>query len=343
MWACAAFGQRAGFVVGFAAYASALLSTAAVIAGLGEYSAPFFGLGAEKRLVSLCAAVLFGAVALTGLKPSAWVWSSLTVAKLLPLLLLAAVFSLGARSAVSIAPAGSSPSWGRAVLVLVFPMQGFEIVPVPGSHVRSGARAIPIATVGSLVLCAALYAVLHWVCVRSVVDLARVDTPLIAAASSLGGARLSWLVGVGTNVSAVGIAFGMMAMTPRYLAALESSAARAPKRLLAQETANQVPRGALFVTLVLVVVLVSVSALSRLFVLSSVAVLFQYSVSVLSLAVLAFKRQQRLTWRAGLSAPLALVALGLLARAGERAEDLVRSGIIGVALLLGWVQTRLRR
>src|SRR5882724_17912 len=224
VWACAAFGERFGFVVGFAAYASAVLSTSAVIVGLGEYSAPLLGLGAEKKLFSLVATLVLSGIALTGLKPSAWVWSSLTVAKLLPLLLLLGCFVLGRHGAApAFASSALRPDWGRAVLVLVFPMQGFEIVPVPGSHVRSPARAIPIATVGSLLLCAGLYALLHWACVRSVVGLGRVDTPLIAAAGSLGGARLSGLVSAGTNVSAIGIAFGMMAMTPRYLAALEAT------------------------------------------------------------------------------------------------------------------------
>ncbi|HEX3851615.1 MAG TPA: APC family permease [Polyangiaceae bacterium] len=343
VWACAAFGERFGFVVGFASYASAVLSTAAVIVGLGEYTAPLLGFGAEKKLFSLGAALVFGAIAVTGLKPSAWVWSSLTVAKLLPLLLLVSVFVLGSHGVAPATESGASFSWGRAVLVLVFPMQGFEIVPVPGSHVRSPARAIPIATVGSLVLCAGLYALLHWACVRSVVGLAHVDTPLIAAASSLGGARLSRLVSAGTNVSAIGIGFGMMAMTPRYLAALEATGGSAASAFLAEEAPSQVPRRALFVTLVLVVVLVSVGALSRLFVLSSVAVLFQYSVSVLSLGVLALKRQHGLTLRAGLLAPLAMVALGLVARAVERAELYVMSGIIGVAVLLWFVRARLRR
>jgi basic amino acid/polyamine antiporter, APA family len=343
VWACAAFGERAAFVVGFAAYASAVLSTAAVLTGLGEYTAPLLGFGAEKRLFSGCAALLFAAIVVTGLKPSAWVWSLLTVAKLLPLLLLIAVFLFGTHGAAPESAPDASSSWGRAVLVLVFPMQGFEIVPVPGSHVRSPARAIPIATIGSLVSCAGLYALLHWVCVRSVVGLARMDAPLIAAASSLGGARLAGLVSAGTNVSAVGIGFGMMAMTPRYLSALEATGRNAASAFLAEEAPSQVPRRALFVTLVLVAVLVSVGALSRLFVLSSVAVLFQYSVSVLSLAVLALKRQHGLTLRAGLSAPLALLALGLVARAVERAELIVMAGIVVVALLLGWVRTRLRR
>jgi APA family basic amino acid/polyamine antiporter len=343
VWARAAFGERAAFLVGFAAYASAVLSTAAVIAGLGEYTAPLLGLGlgAEKKLFAVCCAFAFGAIALSGLKPSAWVWSSLTVLKLLPLFLLVGVFMFGHHAAVTTPSAASRISWSRAVLLIVFPMQGFEIVPVPGSHVRSAARSIPLATVGSLVLCAGLYALLHWACGDAVPNLATQSTPLIAAAHSLGGARLAELVSAGTNISAIGIAFGMMAMTPRYLAALEAGGSQ--NALLALETRHHVPRRALFATLVLVVVLVSVGALSRLFVLSSVAVLFQYSVSVLALCVLALRRQHGLSPRDALSAPFALVALGIVAQAVERTELLVMSGIVAVALLLWFARARIFR
>lgn len=341
VWARAAFGERAAFLVGFVAYASAVLSTAAVIAGLGEYTAPLLGLGADKTLFAVCAALIFGAIALSGLKPSAWVWSSLTVLKIVPLLVLVGLFVLG-RHAVSAetAPA-SEASWSRAVLLIVFPMQGFEIVPVPGSHVRSAARAIPIATIGSLLLCAGLYACLHLACVAAVPGLSGQSTPLVAAARSLGGSQAAALISAGTNVSAIGIAFGMMVMTPRYLAALEAGGAAGA--LLALETRHHVPRRALFATLVLVVLLVSVGALSRLFVLSSVAVLFQYSVSVLALCVLALRRRHGLRPRDALPAPFALVALGIIARAVERAELFVMSGIVGVALLLWFARARVFR
>jgi basic amino acid/polyamine antiporter, APA family len=341
IWARAAFGERSAFFVGFVAYASAVLSTAAVIAGLGEYTAPLLGLGAEKKLFAVCSALVLGGIALSGLRPSAWVWSSFTVLKLLPLLLLVSVFAFSSHATVAEARALPHVPWSRAVLLIVFPMQGFEIVPVPGSHVRSASRAIPIATVGSLVLCAALYALLHLACVDAVPRLADEATPLIGAARSLGGAKLATLISGGTNVSAIGIAFGMLAMTPRYLSALETGGTE--RALLALETRHHVPRRALFATLVLVVVLVSVGALSRLFVLSSVAVLFQYSVSVLALCVLALRRKHGLSPRDALPAPFALVALGIVAQAVERAELLVMAGIVGVALLLWFGRARLFR
>jgi len=126
----------------------------------------------------------------------------------------------------------------------------------------------------------------------------------------------------------------MMAMTPRYLAALQLSPS---------ESQSQVPQRALFITLVLVVILLSWGALSRLFVLSSVAVLFQYSVSVLALGRLALKRAHGLSPRDALSAPLALVALLIVARAVERAELLVMSGIVLAAVLLWFARVRFRQ
>ena len=61
-------------------------------------------------------------------------------------------------------------------------------------------------------------------------------------------------------MSAIGIGFGMMAMTPRYLAALEATGGSAASTFLAEEAPSQVPRRALFVTLVLVVILLFRSA-----------------------------------------------------------------------------------
>ena len=338
VWASAAFGESFAFVVGFVAYASAVLSCAAVIAGLGEYTAPLFGLGGFKRAFSIGCALLFAGITLSGLKPSAWVWSALTVLKLLPLFALIFVFFLGGHAAPQTSGAGVG-SWARAVLLVMFSMQGFEIVPVPASHARSPERTVPLATVGSLVLCAVLYALLHAACVAAVPDLAKQDAPLVAAASVLGGMGLAALVGAGTNVSSIGIAFGEVAMTPRYLAALE---ARGENDALRELETRAVPRRALAVTLVLVVVLLSVGALGRLFVLSSVAVLFQYSISVIALCVLALRRRNGLVSRDAVVAPFALVALGLVASAVERAELAVMGGIVALALLLWFARGRVR-
>ena len=87
VFARAAFGERASFLVGWVAYVSAIFSTAAVIVGLTRATLPALGL-ADALLLRLAPALLttlLASVVAAGLRLSARVWTSLTVLKLLPL------------------------------------------------------------------------------------------------------------------------------------------------------------------------------------------------------------------------------------------------------------------
>ncbi len=330
VWACAAFGPSAGFFVGWIAYVSAVLSTSAVVSGLATHAGPDLGASGPvaQRLFAVAAVVILAATAASGLRPSAVVWSSVTVLKLIPLLVLALVFvvvGLGRPLAALPHAAPSSTDLGRAALIVVFAMQGFEIVPVPAGHARTMGRAVPIATIGSLLFAALLYMVLHAACVATEPDLATSGAPLVAAARVLGGAGLGRLVLVGTNVSALGIAFGMFAMTPRYLAALGRDDALGA--WVGKEDRRGVPLRALWLTAAAVLVLVVYGRLLELFALSSVAVLTQYAVSAAALGVLAARGKKGLRLRQLWPAPLALCAIALIGRAATRSE-------LGVALLV---------
>ncbi len=334
VWARAAFGPAVGFGVGWIAYVSALFSTSAVVAGLAEHAAPELGLhGATmvRAFATLCIAALAATVAV-GLKPSAVVWNVVTVLKLVPLVVLAGLaLVLAAPHAPPPLAAPRLSDAGRAALVVVFAMQGFEIVPVPAGNAKHVRRAIPVATLGSLVLAAVLYVVLHWACVRALPDLAHHAAPLVDAAGVYGGPRAAWLVGAGTNLSALGIAFGMFAMTPRYLAALGR-----PDALggwIGNE-ARHVPLRALAITTAVVLVFVLAGRLSELFALSSVAVLAQYAVSAAALAVLAAGGKNGLGRRHLWPAPLAIGAILLIARSARAVELLVAGGALAVGAAL---------
>ena len=151
------------------------------------------------------------------------------------------------------------------------------------------------------------------------------------AAAVHGGPGLAAFVGAGTSISALGIAFGMMAATPFYLAAL----ARVDS--LGMGIAAVDPRGvasrALLVTWALVTLLIQAGGRGELFALSSIAVLSQYLVTAAALLVLARRRQRGLTARhAALAVPAGIVALVLAAGASPR-EALVAA----TALLVGLV------
>ena len=311
VYARAAFGDLVSFVVGWVAYVSAFLSASATMAGLARATLPI--IGREGRLAEgLGATVLATAIALAvaaGIRVSARTWTTLTVLKLLPLVALLVAFFAGGGPSAAAAVAPADLSWLRAGLTVMFAYQGFEIVPVIAGQVRSSARSVPLATVGSLLLAILLYVGLVWACVSGLPGLAAEPAPLAAAAAVHGGPGLGRLVAWGTSVSALGICFGMMVTTPRYLSALASGG----RELFGLDRLDErgVPVRALFVTWVLVTVFVNAGELQELFALSSIAVLAQFGVSAAALAELARRRERGLRPRHALLA-VPTVALGLV-------------------------------
>ncbi|HET9956685.1 MAG TPA: APC family permease [Polyangiaceae bacterium] len=352
VWARAAFGSRAAAWVGWVAFVSALLSTAAVFAGLRDFLAADLGLrgAGEKAAFTAACVFAFAVIAALGLRPSTWTWNLLTVLKLVPLLLLGAsalsvglglwprptllTESIGPPSLGATRPMATAfgsiefERLARALLLCVFPLQGFEIVPVLSGSARSP-RAIAVATVGSLLGAAGLYAWIVAACVDAVPALATSSSPLTDAAYALGGTSLRRVVAWGTHVSALGIAFGMIVMTPRYLAALGNPSALGAR--LGDLDSRAVPQRALWLCASIVAVLVSVQGLASLFVLSSSAVLIQYVAALAALLLFGWQRRFGLT-RRSLVWPLAgTIAVGSLMHAVELRELVV----LASALLLG--------
>jgi basic amino acid/polyamine antiporter, APA family len=335
VFARAAFGDRVSFLVGWVAYVSALFSASAVVVGLTRASLPAFGIsgGLAARVAPAVLVSVLAAVVASGLRLSARVWTGLTVLKLLPLVLLVAAFAL-AWSRFPTPPAATpGHGWLRAALTAVFACQGFEIVPVIAGQVRASSRAVPFATVGSLLLSIALYVALVLACVTVLPALASSAAPLADAAGVLGGGSLARLVGVGTSVSALGIAFGMVVTTPWYLSSLASGA----RELFALDrvATNGVPIRALAVTWVAVATIVSLGELGELFALSSIAVLMQFGTSALALLVLAARRERGLrpsqSWPA---VPTLAVAAVLVVSGATAREGLVAAAALVLGLLL---------
>ena len=335
VWARAALGERFAFGVGFVAFASAVLSTAAVVSALGQYLAPELGFGSAwaRWAFQIAAALVFSGVTLMGLRLSAGVWSALTLLKLVPLAVLAWA---GASQVFEAAPLGEhAPVWGsglaRAALLAVFPLQGFEIVPVPAGEARGGRGTVLGATLLSLGFAVALYVLLQLACVHALPRLAESSAPIVEAGTRYTHGVGQGLFAAGANISAVGIAFGMFAMTPRYLAALGTES------LLGAELAREhrgVPVRALVVTTLAVVVLVSSSTLTGLFVLSSLAVLLQYAVSATALFRLATRGERGLGKLDRVLAPFTLLSIAALAQAALAVELLILAGILLGGLLL---------
>ena len=337
VFARAAFGPLPAFVVGWIAYVSAIASSAAVIVGLTTAVGPTVGIDGEagQRAASTILAALLAALCALGLRLSARAWTALTVLKLLPLIALALVYVFSPEMAVAapspVSVEGIEPSWGAAALIATFTYQGFEIVPVLAGQARRPAVSVPLATVGSLAIAAVLYVVLQAACASALPHLAASRAPLVEAAAVHGGPGLAAFVGAGTSLSALGIAFGMMAATPFYLAALARVDGLGMG--LAAVDARGVASRALFATWALVTLLVQAGGRGELFALSSIAVLIQYLVTAAALLALALRRQRGLTMRhAALAVPAGILSLALAAGASPR-EAIAAAA----ALLVGFV------
>ena len=337
VFARAAFGEFPAFLVGWITYVSAIASTTAVTSGLTAAVAPMLGLppGFAMRAAAVLLVLALAVVCALGLRLSAGVWTGLTVLKLVPLAALLAAF-VASGFAVSTVPAPATPqlSWLRAGLLATFAFQGFEITPVIAGRVTNPERSIPMALYGCIFTVSALYILLQAACVASLPQLAASATPLTEAAAVLGGPALRWLVALGTSISALGISFGFVVMTPWYLATLARNAGPLP---FAMERISEkgVPLRALAITVVLVsVLLLSGGTLSQLFALSGTTVLLQYSVTALALWTLSRRGLRGFTTRDAWPAlPALLMALALVSGAQAR-EAVVASGAIVLGLLL---------
>jgi len=344
VYARAAFGPWAAYVMGWLTYVSAVLSTSAVIRGLAEASIPHGG-----RLVSVpdptrvaASVAVIGLALLTavGLRVTAWAWSAITVAKLVPLLMLLGAWI--ARGAPDVpAPTPQFPHAHppllavlRAGLLVLFSLQGFEIVPVPAGHVQQP-NVMCRATVAALVIAAMFYVALQMACVQALPGLSASQAPLVDAANVYGGASLAQVLVVGTSVSALGIALGMVAMTPRYLATLGRSDGLG--LWIGACSAKGVPLRALGLTTVVILVLVQFGSLDELFALSSIAVLAQYGATALSLTVLGARRERGLGRRDVLLGVVAMLAASSVV-AGASWRELLRAVAVialGVAIKIG--------
>jgi len=311
LYASRAFGERVGGGVGVLVWVSATFAAAAVTRAFAELAAPVVRVPAPAIVAVIAAAMALAN--LRGLRIAAAAWTVLTVAKLVPLVVIASLgaFASGAPSSSTRAPIG------RALLAVLFALQGFEVVPLPAGQTRDPERIVPRATIGALAGAGALYAAVHFACARALPDLASQSEAIPAAAAALGGAPLAWLVSAGVAASMGGIVVGYHAMTPRYLSAMRV----APRA---------VDPPAIALTAILVAPLAAIGSLGTLLDLASVSVLVQYGATLLALATLALRRRDGLAPRDAWPVPIALAVVGVLAAQASLRELLVGAGV-GIA------------
>ena len=217
-----AFGSFVGFLTGFVIWFSCLLASASVanaLAGSVGTVMPVFATGPGKAAMLAVIYGLLAALNVRGVATGTRVIEVVTLAKLLPLLLLlaAGVFYVG--------PTDLRIDWvppanvATTSITLIFAFVGVEYTLLPSGEVRDPARTIPRALFLALVVTTLLYLGVQLVA-HAILgpDLARSENaPLADAAARIIGPWGRALMIVGASVSMLGFLSGDALTAPRSL------------------------------------------------------------------------------------------------------------------------------
>ena len=300
-----ALGPYAGFISGVLLWMIGMFATAAVssvmASSIGELIPALSGTGMHSAIL----AVAFGfwtGINMRGVKVGVSLNTVVTIAKLLPLLLLAGVgvfFVRGEHLQIVTSPAPAD--FARMSLILVFAFAGIEVALIPSGEVRDPERTLPraiaLAMIGATVLYIALQVVAQGILGPA---LATSTVPLAdAAGASLGGWARSLLL-AGAAVSMFGHLGGMTLSIPRILYAMARDG-YLPRALSAVDATYRAPQRAIITQSILTLALAITSSFEQLAVIANVSALALY----LGCAIAA--------WRLGQSPIVPAFACGVIA------------------------------
>jgi len=277
-----AFGPYAAFLSGALLWMLGLFATAAVATAFAATVGVLVPALADRGMQIGLLVAAFGfwsGVNVRGVSLGAQLNSVATVAKLLPLLLVAvagAFFIQPEHLEIAVLPGAGEVA--RTSLLLIFAFAGIECALVPSGEVRDPARTVPRAIAAAMIAITLLYIALQIVAqgiLGNVLIRPGVTTPLAdAAGGAMGGSARSLLL-VGAAISMFGYLGGMTLSMPRILFALAQDRLL-PQALSRLHPAYHSPDLAIIVQSALALVLALTGTFERLAILANASALALY-------------------------------------------------------------------
>jgi amino acid transporter len=217
-----AFGPLVGFVTGFLVWLACLLAAGSVANALASsigLVVPAVNQLPVRGLLLGVVAASFAFLNVRGVAIGARLVEFMTVAKMLPLIVLTAAGLLWVRPEHLAIASASLDQIGAASITLIFAFMGIEVALVPSGEVRDPARTVPRAVFYALGLTTLLYLALqlvaHAVLGPGLASFA--DAPLAEVAARVLGPLGKTMVLVGGAISMLGFLSGDALGTPRNL------------------------------------------------------------------------------------------------------------------------------
>ena len=274
-----ALGPFAAFLSGVLLWMVGTFATAAVAtvfaAGIGALVPALAGRVMEAGVIAVTL-VFWSIVNMRGVTLGARLNSIATVAKLLPLVLLAfaGLFFIEPANLQWSTPPPAEVA--RTSLLLIFAFAGIEVALVPSGEVRDPARTVPRAIALAMIGITALYVLLQVVAQGILGErLAGTAAPLAdAAGASLGGWASAVLL-VGASVSTFGHMGGVTLSMPRIVYAFARDGFL-PRRLAAIHPRSRAPHVAIVVQSLITLVLAVSGSFEKLAMLANICALALY-------------------------------------------------------------------
>src|SRR4030095_3232667 len=215
----AALGPYAGFISGVLLWMVGVFATAAVSSVMAASIAELLALSgrAVQAAILVVAYGFWSWVNMRGVTPGVRLNTAITVAKLLPLLLIAVagIFFVRAEN-LQVAEWPAAGDFARMSLILVFAFAGIEVALIPSGEVVDPERTVPRAIALSMIGVTLLYIALQ-VVAQGILGAALPQSPVPladAAGASLGAWGRSLLL-AGAAISMFGHLGGMTLSIPR--------------------------------------------------------------------------------------------------------------------------------
>ena len=231
----AAYGRFIGFEVGWMMWFTRVASQAAVANALGIALALYWpalarnydvspGLtvpGPERAVLITAVVVVLTWINIRGIKQSSWVVNTLTIGKLVPLVLfiVAGIWFIDS-SRFAPLPAVTVNQMGTAALLLIFAFGGYEVTGVPAGEAANPRRDVPFAFIMTILIVAVIFTLTSMVATGLLPDVAATRTPLADGAAIVLGAIGALIVTVGSAISMTGNNMGQVLTGSRTIFAL---------------------------------------------------------------------------------------------------------------------------
>jgi amino acid transporter len=244
------FGPLTGFTVGWLFTLSSLASTALIAQVMLDYAValwPALAASWPRAIVITLVTISLAVINVRGVARGAWIGNVLTIAKMLPLGLIALVglWFAGWNNIPASAPRQPDGLSG-ALQVAIFACVGFHVAAVVAGEMRDPRRDLHVSILGGLGIACLLYLLLMLACFGVLPDTAASALPLVDVARTFLGQTGATLMAVAAVVSCAGGLTVQMLVGPRYVYAL-GVAHDLPRSIAAVHRAFRTPHVAIIV------------------------------------------------------------------------------------------------